>query len=33
MVEVFRAETTVHLSLKNMGLNAKVWDCFLIVRN
>ena len=32
MVEVFRAGTAVHLSLKNVGLNARFWDCFRTVR-
>ena len=33
MVEVFGAGMTVHLSLKNVGLNARFWDCFSIVQN
>ena len=33
MVEVFGAGTAVHFSLKNMGLNAGFWDCFVTIWN
>ena len=32
MVEVFGAGSTVHFSSKDLGLNARLWDCFRIVR-
>ena len=33
MVEVFGAGIAVHLSPKDLGLNARIWDCFRTVRD